>query len=297
MEFAVVGSQDDEQSGGSISKKASSAPPTIVDSSSDCTAIHTALTATLGKLLSSSLITTITDCFDSTIVITRTNSKKGLAIRVLTPRLSLDSLTPEDTPTLVRLFGNFVVMERFAERATRKAEVVQTRVQGTLLPRWQNGDPGGGFIVRSGKTPIGFVVCAGPKQPELAFLFFDKVKDEPIWGNGYGREAVTAYVTRFIPRMIREGLLTARGIVATSSFDNPGSTGILDRLGFTAAEPARLTLEDDSAVAVGVRYNIRDKKGILRTAEKIKYAVEGEEGKKKEKIISKLHLSYAVKEL
>jgi len=225
----------------------------------------------------------VADCFDKTILITNA----GRSMRVLTPRLFLDSLVPTDLPVLVSLFGNSVVMGKYAERAPRSSTKVADRFNGTLYPRWQNADPRGGFIIRLATTPIGFVILGAgstPKRSEVALLLFPQ-----HWQHGYAKEVAMAFI-RVVPRLLRERLLDIDGVESTSSLDNPGSSRPLDVLGFTAANPGLAVIADDTDIPVGTRYNIQDAQGILRTAEKIRYTAQGAEGKTEERVIRKIHV-------
>jgi len=169
-------------------------------------------------------------------------SDGGLCVEIRTEHLLMRSVREDDCDYYEGLYGNPEVMKKYAAGETKDRDYVIGRIAG-WVKRWLEDDPFAGMAVfsRDTGTFIGHVVLGygdNPGESEIAFLFH-----KTFWGQGYGKEAVTALVNDYSPALISrdyklEGKPLTR-IIATTRSDNPASVKILEGLGMRVFKEER----------------------------------------------------------
>jgi len=165
------------------------------------------------------------------------NEDHALTVTIDTDRLHIRSVqaSEEDYGSYAALFGDQDVMGKFATGQTKSREEIETRIKDVWVKRWHQNDPYAGLAAFKKDTDefLGHVVIGhgdAPGQSELAYLF-----KKNHWGQGFGKEAVTAVVNEYAPATVMEGYTlegkTLERITATTRPDNLGSVKILEKLG------------------------------------------------------------------
>ena len=162
-----------------------------------------------------------------------TSAHGAISIEILTARLRLRSVTHGDVTEYHRLlYGNPVVMSKFADGVPRSEDAVRSRIDG-WVKRLESGDP---FAALTILTPsetdpifIGTIVIGYGSKPgtsEVAYLL-----REGSWGLGYGGEAARAVTQHLAPVLRLHGFGPGGSplveIEATVRPDNPASERIL----------------------------------------------------------------------
>ena len=171
-------------------------------------------------------------------------NKKGLKVTITTERLTLISTSPEDIPSLTRLYQDPIVMHHFRNGQLWTTEYAEKRAN-TWISRWESNDPRGSFSVflRGDSQPyMGNAVLGVGDEPgrsEMAYLFFSE-----FWHQGYAFEAISILVNEYAPLLVAMDYDFGMGfpnakktpflwIDATVGPENTASFRILDKLGFT----------------------------------------------------------------
>ena len=163
------------------------------------------------------------------------DEREQLAVTLDTDKLHIRSVEEGDLDSYAALFGDKVVISKYATGQTKTREEMETRIKDTWVKRWHQKDPYSGLAVFEKATDefLGHVILghgdeAG--QSELAYLF---MKDH--WHKGVGTEAVTAVVHEYAPATVEEGYALdgkpLEKIMATARPDNLPSVKILTKLG------------------------------------------------------------------
>ncbi len=152
---------------------------------------------------------------------------KGVTIE--TSRLCIQPVRLENLKDYISLFGDPVAMANYATGQTKDAEHVEKRLQGWVT-RWADGDPFSGLAIfdKNSGDFIGHIVLGhgdDPGQSETAILL-----KPTFWNNGYGREAVSAILEHYAPKLVEMGCMVDgapfREIVATAKADAVASNRI-----------------------------------------------------------------------
>lgn len=165
------------------------------------------------------------------------NDEDHLHATIDTERLHLQSVQSNERNynCYAALFGDPIVMSKFASGQTRSREEMVTRIDEVWTKRWEQKDPYSGFAVfeQTSDAFLGHVMLGHGDEPgeaEVAYLFM-----KTHWGKGVGTEAVTAVVKDYAPATVAEGYLLdgkpLEKIRATSRQDNPASMKLLSKLG------------------------------------------------------------------
>lgn len=127
-------------------------------------------------------------------------------LKIVTPRLNLESVSMKDFDSYCEIFCNKDVTEMYANGAPKTKEWVESRL-GKWSGRWDNGFPFSAVKVSLKETGevIGHVVMGigedkGCAEMAFAFKKFDSC-GKLIWGNKFGTEAVNAIVNGFAPKL------------------------------------------------------------------------------------------------
>ncbi|QJT94759.1 GNAT family N-acetyltransferase [Wolbachia endosymbiont of Diaphorina citri] len=162
-----------------------------------------------------------------------------LNVRINTERLTLESVTVEDTKTYYdNLYSDKSVMNLYATGNIQSLEYVKGRVD-TWVKRYEKNDVFSSLTVRKNDDDsfVGQVVADYSEkvgQSELSYLFAKK-----NWNKGYASEAVGAVVGEWVNKVVEKGyrinkkLDNPEGerftfIFATARPDNPASVKILE---------------------------------------------------------------------
>lgn len=174
-----------------------------------------------------------------TVSVTESPTQK-VHIIIETERLRLDPVSTEDQSDYISLYGDSMVMEKFATGKSKEEKYVKDTI-ARWSKQWSEGDPFSGFCVREKNTNafIGHIILGhgeNPGQSELAFLF-----RKEYWSQGYGKEAVAAVLENLAPELMHRGFLLKGNpleeIVATSRTDNIAANKILKQfMGEVAAQ-------------------------------------------------------------
>lgn len=172
------------------------------------------------------------------------DDNEGLSVTIDTDRLHIRSVqaTEAEYDRYALLFGDKVVMEKYATGQTKTKEEMKARIKDVWVKRWHDNDPYAGLAVFKNDSDdfLGHVILGHGDvsgESELAYLF-----NQTYWKQGYGNEAVTALVKEYAPATVSEGYTlegkTLQRIVATVRPDNPASCRILQNAGmhFVSAE-------------------------------------------------------------
>jgi RimJ/RimL family protein N-acetyltransferase len=164
-----------------------------------------------------------------------TDEKDALAVTIDTARLHTRSVesSENDLNAYAALFGDSVVMEKFATGVTKTKEEMRDRIK-IWVERWRHRDPYSALAVfKQGSDDfVGHVVLGhgdAPGQSELAYLSMQK-----YWNQKFGTEAVSAIVKEYAPATVQEGYTlegkTLEKITATVRIDNVASVKIFDNV-------------------------------------------------------------------
>lgn len=158
-----------------------------------------------------------------------------------TSHLILKSVEESDLPAYQVLFTDPATMEKFADNEQRikdvgievwkqqQLEKVAERV-AIWVKRWKEEDPFSAFAVfrKDSGEMIGHIVAGHTTDPwrsELGYLIHARQ-----WHMGFGEEAVSAIVHRYLPALKANGHLVYE-IVANVRLDNLYSIRILENVG------------------------------------------------------------------
>lgn len=158
---------------------------------------------------------------------------KPLSVTIETDRLKIQSVTAGDISDYAALFGDAVVMQKYATGETKDLAYVNKRIS-TWTARWENHDPYSGLCIRDKTTNqfIGHIVLGygdRPGQSEFAVA----LKKE-FWGKGYGTEAAAAVIQNYSAELMARGYLLEgqplEEINATSRVDLIAGNKILSQV-------------------------------------------------------------------
>ncbi len=173
----------------------------------------------------------------------------GLSARIETQDLILCSMNWDHFANYVELFGDPETMKKFATGIPIPAEAVERRMRN-WINRWQQYcdpfSPFAIFLKGEGCPFIGHVILGyGSREgeAELAYIIRREYQNQ-----GYGKQAVTAILYGWAPRLIRDQYWVnmrnddcapgpLKVIHATARNDNPYSIRILDGVGMKSGEP------------------------------------------------------------
>ncbi len=158
-----------------------------------------------------------------------------------TPHLILKSVEESDLPAYQVLFTDPATMEKFADNEQRMKEVgieawkqqqmekVAERI-AVWVKRWQEEDPFSAFAVfrKDSGEMVGHIVAGHTRdfwQSELGYLIH-----ATQWHKGFGEEAVSAIVHRYLPALKANGHLVYE-LIANVRLDNTYSIRILEHVG------------------------------------------------------------------
>jgi RimJ/RimL family protein N-acetyltransferase len=158
----------------------------------------------------------------------------AIAVTIETERLLIAPVTRSDIADYQKhLFGDPVVMKKFAAGTVLEPEEVEKRVE-TWVKRWDSGDPFAAIAIRmkSGEFVGHIVLGHGDHsgQSEIAFLI-----RKDLWKQGFTTEAVAGVVEGLAPLLRAYGFKVEDRafslIDATARPDNPASGKILSNMG------------------------------------------------------------------
>lgn len=157
-----------------------------------------------------------------------------LSVSLTTERLHLESAKPNYQDQYFNVLSSAETMVKFGDGNPWD----QTKVNARLTiwtDRWKKNDPFSSLAVFRNDDDqfIGHVVLGHgdePGQSEMAYAFA-----KPVWGNGYGKEAVSAVVKEYAPELVSRGYEVDgkpfTSITATARIDNDASVKILKNAG------------------------------------------------------------------
>jgi RimJ/RimL family protein N-acetyltransferase len=158
----------------------------------------------------------------------------ALSVSITTERLYLQSATSEDISQYGAVLRDAETMVKFGDGNPWDDAKVNLRL-GLWADRWKKNDPFSSLAVfkNDDNQFIGHVDLGHgdePGQSEMAYVFA-----KPLWGNGYGKEAVTAVVREYAPELVtRNYNLEGKpftSIIATARNDNEASVKIIAHTG------------------------------------------------------------------
>ena len=154
--------------------------------------------------------------------------------------------TLEDATFLISLFMDESVMKWYGKGASPDAADVLARTLDLWLPRFQQGEPHGGLIVRlrSNDNPVGFVLVGSSGVAgtgSIAYAF-----ERSVWNTGLASSVVAAMVKTWAPQVVQAGFRVYNGrtlerIDANVHVDNKASRALLTRVGFSVIDDTTTT--------------------------------------------------------
>jgi RimJ/RimL family protein N-acetyltransferase len=164
---------------------------------------------------------------------------KGLHITIQTERLTIRSIEPDDEKSCFELFGDPVVMKKYADGLPYSDEKKKSRFE-MWTKRWSDHDPFSAYMVfKKGEDDnlVG-IIGIGHAAPGESELFY--AASSHCWGRGYGTEMVKAVVHSLIPRLMMQGYKPGhkflKKLEADVDMDNTASRRILRKVGFQPTE-------------------------------------------------------------
>jgi RimJ/RimL family protein N-acetyltransferase len=203
--------------------------------------------------------------------------------------------TAEDAAFVKRIYKDDEIMKWYGAGSCQDDTDIMRQTLDLWLPRFASGQPHGGLIVESieDRHPLGFVMGGYSGEPGVASIAYAYTSD--VWGKGIGSSVLATMANQWAHEVKRIGFRSyvrepLKRFDGTVSPENVASIRLLEKTGFTHAQPSTDTIQIDlsqnpeesqevsnqkimdlynsslttTPLARGVRYALLDSKGNLR---------------------------------